>query len=151
MRRAKVLALCGFLWFAGCASYSWDYTDDLPSGIDGLTSCGRDGKPLILIRKGLKESWNQVVFAHEKTHVRQSMREASCKAFLRKYQQSGAYRLDTEAEAFCKSSMAVSSNQDFAENVIILILSTNYVTDQPLQKVDSVVKRWCEPERRGLF
>lgn len=147
MRRLKALSLCGFLWFAGCASYSWNYVENLPTGTDGRTGCLK-GKPHVEIRKGLPEAWSEVVVAHESIHVRQAQRFPSCKSFLSKYAAEPNYRVDAEAEAFCKTSYAWAVDQKAAQSLIVLTLLMNYGTGLRPEAVDSVVSRWCMPERR---
>lgn len=150
MRKAKALSLSAFLWFAGCASFTWEYTDKLPSGIDGRTTCS-SGKPFIEIRPGMPERWHDMVFEHEKVHVKQALKEKDCLTFLRKYAWNVRYRLNVEAQAFCQSTMPVAKDQKVVQNLITVTLLQNYGTGLAPTEVDSVVRRWCLPEiRPGL-
>lgn len=138
MRRAKVAGLCAFLLVSGCASYTVSFTDDLPLAADGMTTC-RGRRPHVEIRNGLSSDWKAVVHAHEIIHVEQMRREKSCAAFISKYKRSAAFRLDTEAEAFCRMPLAV--NKQEAIRTIVAILSINY--EVPLESVERAVRKYC--------
>ena len=67
----------------------------------GLTNCDDDGQPTVYVRADLDSFERRFTLVHEFTHVGQSRRFSSCRAFLEKYMTDVDFAWEMEAEAYC--------------------------------------------------
>ncbi len=130
------------------ASDNLTYASYFTASDEGKTIC-KDGKPVLLLRKGLERRREKEVRLHEEVHARQMESfDGGCTEFIKKYTLDAQFRFDTELEAYCMHVASLPLEQH-SEEIRRLSLHMYETYGQLLEKraSDKLVREEC---KKGL-
>ena len=124
----------------------------LPANYAGMAICDRaSNEPIVLIQPYLQNSpLFGLVLAHEMEHVRQSINyKGGCREFGKRYEEDLIFRVDIEAEAYCKvlDSHIKVEYYEVALNKVIRDVYSIYGEPAGLTflETEAHVMRYCRP------